>query len=93
MGLIYARRSMDPSIYQEYSKFLIHVYKNMLNINIFLNRVKEYKESGRIQNINEARLLDIDILEMLNTNSIPYHVFDATEDSINDIVDLIVRRR
>ena len=42
-------------------------YKKYENLNFFVNRAKPYNPKGRIQTAEEAKLIDVSILKILNT--------------------------
>ena len=55
-----------------------------------MKRVKPYQEAGRMQKEKEAKEVDQQIHMMLMENAIPHSKFDATQDNVQDIVDLII---
>jgi nicotinamide riboside kinase len=59
------------------------------NLNIFLVRNKPYNPKGRFQTEDEAKELDIDVKNMLNSQGVPYHVLPAGRDTVGKIIDLL----
>ena len=68
------------------------------NLNIFLNRVKDYNPNGRNETEETARLIDQKLKDVLNLkdiesdyDEIPYVEADADLEGCNKIIELIVR--
>ena len=73
---------------------IVEEFNNYRNINIFLNRVKEYNPNGRHQNEDEAKAIDGQMLDLLNTycstfGTPNYYVVDGNESGYNKIVQII----
>lgn len=67
----------------------IDLYKGYNNIDILLRRSKEYNPSGRNQTEAEAREIDIQIKDILNTHATGYSIHDTNMDSYNRIANSI----
>ena len=89
MGLIYAINTDVP--YTSLKHLNLDAYDSMNNLDIVLKRTKDFEPKGRLQNLNESLKIDNDIIDLLEDNLIQYHNFDATQESVNDIVDLIIK--
>lgn len=68
------------------------------NMNYVLERVKDYNPKGRNQTEQEARVIDTDVRQMLNTNHIVYKIIAGDCESINRIMydvleELDIKRR
>lgn len=63
------------------------VYKHF-----FLNRVKEYNPSGRLQTEEQAQILDGLILKMISENDLDYSKVDADKDCAKEVAMLLKRR-
>ena len=85
MGLVYGTK--EPEEFGD----LIHKYHHQFNnLNIFLNRTKPYNPNGRVQkNIEEARVKDEEIKDMLNQRYVKFIEIDASRDNILEIVEII----
>ena len=59
------------------------------NYNFFLNRVKPYNQSGRYQTEEEAKKIDILILDILNKSNIKHNIVAADENAPNIILAYI----
>lgn len=58
------------------------------SLNIFINRVKAYDQAGRNQDEEEAKKKDLEIIELLKSHSIQYHVVDGDERAPERIIKL-----
>lgn len=62
------------------------------NINVFINRVKEYNPNGRFQTEEEAKILDSEIKKLIKDNNEEYMEIDGNEEGYNQVVDFIVNK-
>jgi len=74
-GVIYT----PDNYFKSFLPLLIELHHSFDNINIFLNRVKEYKEYGRTQTEEKAIKLDSQIIDFFKQNDIEYTVFNGDE--------------
>ena len=88
LTLIYADKSKLP--YTSFENLVIDIYDDMNNLNIILNRTKAFEPAGRLQNLEESLSLDDNIIDLLESNMLPYYFFDASPESMNDIIELII---
>ena len=65
-------------------------YKNTFNI--FIQRHAKYNTNGRNQTEEEARAIDVKLLNWLDENDLPYTVADGTEEGYDQIVDAIIAK-
>lgn len=91
MGINYCCDTRMPVL--QFSEFLVGQFNRYRNLNIMLVRNKDldYKEEGRLQNIDESIELDNQIQMMLDKNGIKYFkvpVGDDTTDMICDLVEM-----
>jgi len=70
-------------------KFIIETYHGFNNLNYFLNRTKKYNPSGRNQNEEQAKLIDIKIKDMLK-DTVPFIELDGNESAIITIANKIL---
>ncbi len=56
----------------------------------FLNRVKKYSGLGRNQNEEEARIIDGEIKNMLDSLSIKYNYVDCDLDCVDNIIKVLL---
>ncbi len=70
LGLMYLQESPSAN---KFRKFILEEYNQFNNINIFIERVKEYDPVGRIQTEDEAKELDNKTQKFLDENGINYH--------------------
>lgn len=69
------------------------VYNSMKNIDIFLERQKKYQAIGRLQTEEEAKVIDKEIRNILDSY-VPkkYHVFPANFSTPEIIVSMITKK-
>jgi len=60
------------------------------NLNIFLERKKPYHAKGRLQTADEAKGLDVELKEILESEGVPYVVFPGSKESIDAMVEHII---
>jgi hypothetical protein len=51
---------------EEFKNLVLREYSNLYSFDVFLERQKSYNPAGRVQNEDDAKLLDVDIREMLS---------------------------
>ena len=78
----------DNSENEHFKNLVLDINKGFNNFNIFLEREKKYEQSGRMQDEDGARALDVKIKNMLESNNIGYIVFPANKTSATMIVDM-----
>lgn len=72
-----------------YKNIVIETFNQYNNLNIILNRVKPFNPNGRNEDEIQARELDNKFIKFMDENNIPYYTFDGSEESIDDIINLI----
>ena len=65
-----------------------HGYKTE---HFFLQRTKQYNQSGRFEDEHTANEYDKEILKMLNTFNIKYDIITANENSVDIIMDKLIK--
>ena len=88
MGAIYAQ---DDAPLQA---AIIYESKKFNNLDVFLHRVKEYNPNGRFQTETEARALDVQIHQLVSSESVPGAFMEATGDihGYNEVVAAIEKK-
>jgi len=84
LGIVYATE--EPQCFKD---TLINKFKETENFNIFLNRKKDYEQSGRLQTYEEAIQKDKEIKDILLSNDILFYAFDATKENVEKITETI----
>lgn len=83
-------------VYNEGDKLLNQVALNEFNrydnLNYFLVRQKIYNPNGRLQTEEKARLLDAEVEQMLESNSIAYTKLASSEESMIQITQDVMKR-
>ncbi len=75
---------LNGILHREYNKYT--------NIDIFLNRTKEYNENGRMQTLSQAIDKDNQIKDMLKKYNVEPVYFDGNRDSIIPVADFIMEK-
>lgn len=90
MGLVYLQDD-TPLPKEIYEEFVITMFKNYNNLNVFLKRNlnNEYQEYGRSQSLDEAIEKDIQIKELLDRFGVKYVEIDSNSFTIETILSLI----
>lgn len=73
----------------ELEKLVVHEFNKYNNLCFFLKRKAIFNPAGRIQNEEESKQKDQEILELLNRQNIPYISVDGVEESVDIIVNEI----
>ena len=73
------------------SNFLWALFKKYNNINILLKRNDEtYDTNGRLQGLQEAQEIDLDIKQTLDVNRIRYSEFSVNNNTALDIYSYLI---
>ena len=80
----------DEKPYQDVCLYEGKKYKNTFNM--FIQRHKKYNPNGRNQTEEEAKAIDVKLLNWLDENDLPYTVADGTEEGYDQIVDAIIAK-
>lgn len=72
------------------ANLVVHIVRDMNNMNFFIERKKKYKELGRTQSENQARSLDLKIRHLLDKHCMPFTIKDGVKETAKDISDLII---
>ena len=88
MGLSYCNwdlmsRSFEQLVVDEFNR------TDAVNINYFINRVKEYNPSGRSQTEEEAKEKDMEIKTLLNKYNVPFETIDGNENAVDWLFNII----
>lgn len=88
MGLCYCNwdymaRSFEQFVVDEFNR------DDAVNVNYFINRVKEYNPSGRNQTEEEAKQKDVDIKNLLTTYNIEHNTINGDEIAVNELYEVI----
>jgi hypothetical protein len=70
-------------------KLALECYHMYDNINVVLKRRDQFDAVGRAQDKAHSEQIDKDILEVLNANKCTYKALHVTEDTVNNILDVL----
>lgn len=81
----------DKGESEHFYNLVIEQYNTFNNLMVFVEREVPYEDVGRMQNEDEAKVIDTNIKSMLEQNKIEYITLPTTKavDSILNIVDSI----
>lgn len=85
LSLIYVAKDYYPS----FKTFVLEVFNSYENVNIYLNRTKSYKPYGRMQTEEESNQIGKNILNVLDTHSIPFYKIDGDIEAPKHIFDIV----
>ena len=88
----YKSSEYPSSLYGEtFDKMVLDVFNQYDNINIVLKRAEgNHNNEERYQNLEQSKELDNVIENSLMDNNIPYHTIQVGENSVDEIIKLIV---
>lgn len=75
--------------YQELDTLIERVYNEFDNIDIFIKRTKKYQEYGRTQNEEDAKKIDNQILDLLQSSAHCYFSVIGNIDAPKEILDIV----
>lgn len=85
LSIVYSKPGYLPSL----PLVIREAYDQYDNLNIFLKRNKPYNPKGRLQNEEEARQKDLEILAVLDAQGVPYHILDFDRKNVEQIIGLM----
>jgi len=92
MGSVYLD---DTLIYrEEFEKLVLKVYNTYTNLNIFIQRNDDmFKQDGRNENLEEAKLKDQEIKDLLDNNNLKYITIKAgtTPENLYNLLKMMNR--
>jgi hypothetical protein len=79
----------DASKSENFKKHVIEIHNRFENFNFFIEREKPYKEVGRTQNAEEAKIIDNQIINLLDELGISYIPITGNKTGITKISNII----
>ena len=88
----YKGDNYPASLYgKTFDTMVLDVFNQYDNINIVLKRAEgNHNNEERYQNLEQSKELDVVIENSLIDNNIPYHTIEVGENSVDEIIKLIV---
>lgn len=71
-----------------FKDLILHEYNNMNNISFYLDRNFDYVQNGRVQSLDEAKLIDLTYKNLLDDNNIEYSTITSPYDIDNIVYDI-----
>jgi len=88
LGLLYNKESNDD-IRQTFNELLIKLFRRNHNITFYIERQCAYNPCGRNQTEEEAKAIDMKVLEMLKQYDIPYITIKGNPEGLQNIADIV----
>ena len=85
LSAVYAKPNDDAFI-----NLIVDDFQKFHNITFFLERTKDFCQTGRIHNEEQAREIDKKIIETLEKYKILYTPIEGTRDKVNEIVEKVL---
>ena len=96
LGLMYLDKSKcSVDEYLTFVQAAISDYTGYNNFNLFINRGKEFQQTGRIHNLEQSKKIDTEIKELLNRNGIYYGTYyhQTLDVLVNNIMTNLGRNK
>jgi len=61
-------------------------------LNVFLKRTHKYQQLGRMQDANEAEIMDHEILDVVHACCDRYHIVSTDKDTVEKVADLVKKQ-
>lgn len=88
MSLLYANEERHKT--KEFMKVTIDEFNHYNNLNFFIERNDFFVENGRYHTLEQSRVIDNTILDIMDENGIEYEKLDYHRDSVKIIVKKIM---
>jgi len=85
LSLLYKK----SNYYDKFDEFMLSVFNSYNNFNFFINRTKDYVQSGRTQTLHEAQQLDSKIKLLLKNLKIPYTSINGNKSASKVAFEII----
>lgn len=82
----------DKNTPESFKQLVRDIHGRLINMNVFLNRKKEYNPVGRMQTEEQARDVDGYLGKILDSEKVNYIRVDADRSAINKIADIVDER-
>lgn len=90
LSVIFNKLNKNPIPSQAFEPIIEYCYNLFDNYNIFLNRLKPFKQIGRVETEAQARNIDKMIKDSLVPKYNPFDIIDADEHAIEKISRLVI---
>ena len=88
LSIIYDRLTVNPT-HHIFRDLVLSEYRKFYNLDFFVQRRDYFQQNGRMQNFDQAKVIDDSIHELLTENNVSYIVADAT-NPVDDICTHII---
>lgn len=73
-----------------FKQAIVDIFNSMDNINYYVERVKKYDHNGRSQTEDEAKKIDMDLRELLDSSNIAYTTISGNREGLCALVDNVL---
>lgn len=80
----------DQEKREDLRRLVLHEMARYINVNFFLRRVAKFQQAGRVQNEEQSKEKDQEIMRTLNELSIPYFNVSGDETEVGHIVEEVL---
>jgi thymidylate kinase len=87
--LLFAHLYAPHDYFPSFLPFINEVFNSYTNINIFIRRVKQYTQKGRVENEEEAKEIDRKNLELFFNLEQPFFVIDGNVGACKTVLTII----
>jgi len=87
LSIVYGRKR---NMSKNFENLVLEEWNKLDTINYYIERKKRYNPNGRSQNEEEARMLDEDIVSILNELKVVHQKVEGKEDTVDSIVDEVL---
>jgi thymidylate kinase len=88
VGLMYYDEK-NKKIRKAFTDYIVESFKAQNNLTFYIKRLKEYNQSGRNQNEDEAKKIDKRTLRLLNDHNIPYTTINGDRSGLEAAYSMV----
>lgn len=77
----------DNTSLQHFTPVVVEAFRSFDNMNYFIRRTKKYNPNGRMQTEDEAKVIDMQIYDMLHNYNIPFTIVEDNAAGVEEIVN------
>ncbi len=81
----------DPEKRESLKSLVINEINKCNNLNIVVDRVKQYNPNGRKHNLKEAEKIDELVIDFLVENKFYFYLTEGSEKGLDNLVNLVLR--
>lgn len=90
ISLLYSKYERHKSY--EFKKVAVDEFNSYNNMNYFIKRNDNYESEGRLQSLEESKVIDNNILNIMTDFNISYNTISYNKDNVEVIVEEIISK-